>query len=46
MTDMNHEKNTSNKSMQKGQASKSKFQEEKAPGYGDKKLEGPNRPSE
>ncbi|SDZ05305.1 hypothetical protein SAMN05421736_105239 [Evansella caseinilytica] len=45
MADM-HEKNTKNKVMQKGAAAKQRHQEEKAPGYGDKKLEGPNRPSE
>ncbi|MFA9558642.1 hypothetical protein ACERII_15140 [Evansella sp. AB-rgal1] len=43
---MNHERNEQNKAIQKGQNSKKRMEKEKASGYGDKKLEGPNRPSE
>ncbi|MDQ0256474.1 hypothetical protein J2S74_003894 [Evansella vedderi] len=46
MPDMNHQKNTTNKAIQKGRTPNKRQEEETAPGYGDKKLEGPNRPSE
>ncbi|WP_167553080.1 hypothetical protein [Evansella clarkii] len=45
MSDM-HNKNTQNKAIQRGGSQKKRHEEERAPGYGDKKLEGPNRPSE
>lgn len=46
MPEMDHQKNTTNKVIGKGKNSKNRAEEETAPGYGDKKLEGPNRPSE
>ncbi|ADU31384.1 hypothetical protein [Evansella cellulosilytica] len=45
MADM-HEKNTKNKAIERGRQSNKRTERENAPGYGDKKLDGPNRPSE
>ena len=41
-----HDKNSTNKVIQKGRNTKKRQEEERAPGFGNKKLEGPNRPSE
>lgn len=42
---MEHQNNTTNKTFERGRNSKKRKEAEKAPGFGDKKLEGPNRPS-
>lgn len=45
MKETDERKNTVNPALERGRNSKGRKEEEKRSGFGDKKLEGPNRPS-